>query len=120
LKDGEEVNILPKDLGHSEIYAQNVKFSPNGRYFTLISEQDYVVHSTHKFVNSGFGNAVNFEWSFGQDYAVRTTDGSIKIFRNFTEDKSYKTDYENSNLFGGKLIGISGPDFISFYDWEEF
>jgi len=23
-------------------------------------------------------------------------------------------------LFGGRLIGVSGPDFITFYDWENF
>ena len=23
-------------------------------------------------------------------------------------------------MFGGKLIGISGADFVTFYDWETF
>lgn len=120
LKDGEEISVPPKDLGTSEIFSQQVKFSPNGRYFTLASDSDYVIYSTHKFVNTGFGAAVNFEWSNGQDYATRSADGTIKLFKNFTEDKSFQTDYENSDLFGGKLIGVSGPDFISFYDWENF
>ena len=92
---------MPKDLGHSEIYAQDIKFAPTGRYFTLCSESDYVVYSTHKFVNSGFGAAVNFEWSTTNDYAVRTKEGSIKVFKNFVEDKTYKTEYENEDLHGG-------------------
>ena len=119
-KDGDEVSVIPKDLGHSEIYAQNILFSPTGRYFTLCSDQDYVVYSTHKFVNSGFGTAANFVWGSSNDYAVRTKEGTIKIFKNFNEDKTYKTDYTNEDLYGGKLIGISGGDFVSFYDWDNF
>jgi len=30
LKDGEEVVVNAKDLGSSEVYAQEIKFSPNG------------------------------------------------------------------------------------------
>jgi len=30
MKDGEEISIVPKDLGSSEVYAQEIKFSPNG------------------------------------------------------------------------------------------
>ena len=123
-KDGEEIMTIPKDLGSSELYAQSIKFSPNGSYFTISSESEYVIYSTHKFVNSGFGRALNFEWSSTSDYAVRTYskgEGNIiKIYKNFTEGKSYTTDYENSDLFGGKLIGISGPDFFSFYSWDNF
>lgn len=42
------------------------------------------------------------------------------MFKNFTESKSYKTDYSSSDIFGGKLIGITGTDFVTFYDWETF
>ena len=75
-------------------------------------------------MNSGFGKAVNFEWSMTQDYATRSLQKGkhavIKIFKNFSEGKSYVTDYENKDLFGGKLIGVSGTDFFSFYGWDNF
>jgi len=51
LKDGEEVVANAKDLGSSEVYAQEIKFSPNGWYFAMCSESDYVIYATHKFAN---------------------------------------------------------------------
>ena len=45
LKDGEKVSgVGTKDLGHSEVYAQVVKVSPNGRFFALCSDTDFVVY----------------------------------------------------------------------------
>ncbi len=51
LKDGEEVQVVAKDLGSSEVYAQEIKFSPNGRFFTMCSESDFVIYAAHKFAN---------------------------------------------------------------------
>lgn len=51
MKDGEEISIVPKDLGSSEVYAQEIKFSPNGWFITLCSDSDYVVNAIHKFTN---------------------------------------------------------------------
>jgi len=71
-------------------------------------------------VNTGFGTATHFAWGQGQDYSVRTSDSTIKVFDNFQEKHSFKTDFENEELFGGNLMGITGPDFISFYDWNSY
>lgn len=123
LSDGEEVDPKFKDLGHSEIFAQDIKFAPNGKYFALCGDSDYVIYSTFKFNNSGFGHAVDLVWGQDNDYAVLNDHNTIQIFKNFVEDKSYKTSFKNHGIFGGKLIGVStkqGGSSISFFDWETF
>lgn len=123
LNDGEEVEPKFKDLGHSEIFAQDIKFCSNGKYFALCGDADYVIYTTFKFNNSGFGHAVSFVWGQDNDYAVMTEQGAIKIFKNFVEDKTYKTTFKSHGLFGGKLIGVStkqGASSISFFDWDTF
>ena len=49
-KDGEKVipqNV--KDLGVSETFAQDVRFSPTGRYFAVIGDTDFVIYAYPKF-----------------------------------------------------------------------
>ena len=123
LKDGEEIEPKFKDLGHSEIFAQDIKFSPNGKFFALCGDSDYVIYSTFKFSNSGFGHAVELVWGQDNDYAVMTEQGVIQLFKNCIEDKTYKTAFKGHGIFGGKLIGVStkqGGSSISFFDWENF
>ena len=123
LTDGDEIEAKFKDLGNSEIFAQDIKFAPNGKYFALCGDSDYVIYSTFKFNNSGFGNAQALIWGQDNDYAVLTDQNSIKLFKNFNEDQIYKTNFKASSIFGGKLIGVStkqGGSSISFFDWENF
>jgi len=87
----------------------------------MCSESDYVIYAVHKFSNQGFGSGVAFEWSLDNNYATRQSDGTIKVFnKNFVEQKSFKTDFTNQEIFGGKLLGITSSDFITFYDWNTF
>jgi coatomer subunit beta' len=46
--------------------------------------------------------------------------GTVKIYKNFMEQKSFKTNFSNEGIFGGRLLGIKSKDFITFYDWEQF
>lgn len=43
-KDGEKIKPNVKELGHSEIFPQGVKFAPSGRYFAICGDTDYVVY----------------------------------------------------------------------------
>ena len=63
LKDGQKVKPIIKDLGHSETFAQAVKFSPNGRYFAVIGDNDFIVYSYPKFANTAFGNGNDLVWA---------------------------------------------------------
>lgn len=53
-------------------------------------------------------------------YAVRTDNGTVKVFKNFGEHKAFKTNFDNEGIFGGRLLGIKSKEFITFYDWENF
>ena len=41
----------------------------------------------------------------------------MKLFKNFKEVSSIKTNYAAEALSGGSLLGVRGPDFVCFYDW---
>ena len=41
----------------------------------------------------------------------------MQIFKNFQEKKTIKYSFSAESIYGGALIGISGNDFIVFYDW---
>jgi coatomer subunit beta' len=44
LKDGEKLKPNVKELGHSETFPQSIKFSPNGRYFAMCGDSDFVIY----------------------------------------------------------------------------
>ena len=44
IKDGEKLRPNVKDLGHSEIFPQGVKFSPSGRYFAICGDTEFVIY----------------------------------------------------------------------------
>jgi coatomer subunit beta' len=46
--------------------------------------------------------------------------GTIKIYKNFSEFKAFKTEQPSDGIFGGRLLGIRSKDFVTFYDWENF
>lgn len=43
----------------------------------------------------------------------------MKIFRNFKEVQAVKPGFSVERIFGGALLGITGADFICFYDWVQ-
>ena len=125
-KDGEIVipqNV--KELGISEMAAQSVKFSPSGRYFAILSENDFIIYTYPKYQNAAFGSATELVWStYGatdsHTYATRLENGTVKVYQNFAESKAFKTSFGNEGIFGGRLLAVKSKDFITFYDWEEF
>ena len=52
--------------------------------------------------------------------AVGYHDGTVKVYKNFSEHKSFKTNFNNEGIFGGRLLAIKSKEFITFYDWEHF
>lgn len=124
-KDGEAVrpqNI--KELGMSETAAKSVRFAPSGRYFAVLGDSDYIVYAYPKFNNVAFGSGQDLVWSSANPqtntYAVRSDNGTIKVYQNFEEYKAFKTNFANDGVFGGHLLAIRSKDFITFYDWTDF
>ena len=51
---------------------------------------------------------------------MRLENGTVKVYRNFSDYKAFKTGFANEGIFGGRLLAIKSKDFITFYDWDEF
>jgi len=51
---------------------------------------------------------------------VRTDNGTVRVYRNFTDYKAFKTSFANDSIFGGRLLAIKSKEFITFYDWDDF
>lgn len=126
-KDGELVkpqNV--KELGICEVNPSAIKFAPSGRYFAVMSENDFVVYTYPKYQNAAFGQANDLVWATDKaqeqahTYACRTENGTVKVYQNFAEYKAFKTAFSNEGLFGGRLLAIRSKDFVTFYDWEEY
>ena len=51
-------------------------------------------------------------------YAVRESNSTIKLFKNFKERKSFKPDFGAEGIYGGHLLGVRTSQGLAFYDWE--
>jgi coatomer subunit beta' len=121
-KEGEIIKPTFKELGRSETYAQDMKFAPSGRYFSVCGDSDFVVYAYPKFQNAAFGNGSSLVWSTenaGDNmFAILTEGNNVKIYKNLQEFKVFNTGFQIEGIFGGKLLAVKSADFISFYDWE--
>jgi len=108
----------------SEISAQNVRFAPSGRFFAVISDSDYIIYSYPKYSNAAFGSGSDLVWAStnisNHTYATRLDNGTVEVYSNFNRLKSFKTNFANEGIFGGRLLAIKSKEFITFYDWTEF
>lgn len=104
-----------------------MKFSPSGRFFAICGDSDFVIYQYPKFANAGFGTGNELVWASAgapvvsqNGYAVKSESGTVKVYKNFSEHKTFKTGFTNEGIFGGRLLGIKSKEFITFYDWEQF
>lgn len=111
-----------KDLGSCEIYPQSLLHSPNGRFVSVCGDGEYIIYTALAWRNKAFGQALDFVWAGkdnGNDYAIRESSTSVRLFKNFKE-KSGGLDFGFSaqGLFGGVLLAVKGADDVAFFDWE--
>merc|ERR1711934_816259 len=60
----------------------------------------------------------DFVWSYDSSmYGIRESASSLKVYKNFKEDKTIRLDYHAEGIYGGALFGVRTKDFICFYDW---
>lgn len=122
IKDGTPISIPSKDLGSCEIYPQTLIHSPNGRFVAVCGDGEYIIYTALAWRNKAFGSAQDFAWGSkdnSNDYAIRESAMSVKVFRNFKE-KSGGIDvgFQADGLTGGVLLGVRGQGGIGLFDWE--
>lgn len=120
LKDGQKLTIPPRELGNTEIFAQTLQHSPNGRFVTVCGDGEYIIYTALAWRNKAFGQAVGFAWALDSNsYAIREANSKVKVFRNFKERAGLvKVNYTTDGIFGGVLLSVKGMGFVVFYDWE--
>ena len=108
----------------SEISAQSVRFAPSGRFFAVLSDSDYIIYAYPKYSNAAFGQGCELVWATvnptSHTYATRLDNGTVEVYSNFARLKSFKTNFANEGIFGGRLLAIKSKEFITFYDWQDF
>jgi coatomer subunit beta' len=116
-KDGEIITIPPKQLGSSEVFPNKIMYSPNGRYFSILSDQEFIVSTSGVYRASCVGNCSDISWNEGDSFIIK--DGSsVKIFSNLKEEKSFKPGFSFDGVFGGPLFAIKTDEAIFLYDVE--
>jgi coatomer subunit beta' len=122
VKDGTPLSLPTKELGSCEIYPQTLAHSPNGRFVSVCGDGEYIIYTALAWRNKAFGQALDFAWGSkdnSNDYAIRESTTSVKIFKNFKE-KSGGLDvgFQAEGLTEGLLLGVKGQGGIGMFDWE--
>ncbi|KAL9105168.1 MAG: hypothetical protein Q9187_008786, partial [Circinaria calcarea] len=122
IKDGAPLSLPSKDLGTCEIHPQTLTHSPNGRFVSVCGDGEYIIYTALAWRNKAFGTAQDFAWGSkdnSNDYAIRESSISVKIFRNFKEKPGgMDVGFQAEGLSGGVLLGVKGQGGIGFFDWE--
>ena len=122
MTDGARLVLPVKDLGSCEIYPQSLLHSANGRFVSVCGDGDYISSTALAWRTKAFGSALDFAWGStdnSNDYAIRESPTSLRIFRNFKE-KSGGLDagFQAEGLSGGTLLGVKGQGGVGFFDWD--
>eukprot|EP00435_Cladocopium_sp_Y103_P033368 s2162_g8.t1 len=125
-REGEKVPLSVKDslskgdMGAAEVFPQYIAHHPNGRLFAVCGDGEFVIYTAQALRNKSYGPALEFVWAHSGAYATRDSNGKITVFQDFKESFSFKPQFNVEEIFGGRLLGIRGGDFICFYDWTEY
>ncbi|CAZ79731.1 unnamed protein product [Tuber melanosporum] len=121
-KDGEPLSLPSKDLGSCEIYPQSLLHSPNGRFVSVCGDGEYIIYTALAWRNKAFGQALDFVWGSREnsnDYAIRESQTSVKLFKNFKEKPGgLDVGFPADGLIGGVLLAVRGQGSVGLFDWE--
>ncbi|KAL9647775.1 hypothetical protein ABK040_001362 [Willaertia magna] len=115
----EHVTTTSKDMGCIDIYPEQMVYDHKGRFISAVGGGDFIIYTSISMRSKTYGNGEELVWSnqSGQ-YAVRTKQNEIKIYKDFKEVKVFKPFFNPKQIFGGHLLGICSNEFICFYDWD--
>ncbi|KAJ5501204.1 Coatomer beta' subunit [Penicillium expansum] len=95
---------------------------PNGRFVSVCGDGEYIIYTALAWRNKAFGQALDFAWGAkdnSNDYAIRESSTSVKIFKNFKEQSAgLDVGFQAEGLSDGVLLGVKGQGGIGFFDWE--
>lgn len=122
VKDNEPLVLPTKDLGSCEIYPQSLQHSANGRFVSVCGDGEYIIYTALAWRNKAFGQAVDFAWGSkdnSNDYAIRESSTSVKIFKNFKERPGgLDVGFAAEGLMSGVLLGVRGSGVVGLFDWD--
>jgi coatomer subunit beta' len=122
LKDNDPITLPTKDLGTCEVYPQTLLHSANGRFVSVCGDGEYIIYTALAWRNKAFGSALDFVWGSkdnSNDYAIRESSTSVKIYKNFIEKPGgLDVGFQAEGLSGGVLLGVKGQGGVGFYDWQ--
>ena len=121
--EGARIPLPPRELGSTEIYANAIVHSPNGRFVTVVGDGEYIIYTSLTWRNRAFGPGNSFAWGDDSNtYAVQEGKLKIKVYRNFREKKDGAPKgvgaFGIEGVHGGPLLGARGGGFVVFWDWE--
>ncbi|VDK41713.1 unnamed protein product [Anisakis simplex] len=118
-RDGERLSLSVKDMGSCEIYPQTLAHNSNGRFVVACGDGEYIVYTAMALRNKAFGPGLEFVWSSDpNEYAVRESATSVKLYKNFKESCTLRPDIAMEGIEGGPLVAARGASSLCFYDWE--
>ncbi|KAJ2310369.1 Coatomer subunit beta' [Coemansia sp. RSA 2705] len=126
LADGERMALAVKDLGSCDVYPHALRHSPNGRFVVVCGDGEYIIYTALAWRNKSFGSGQEVVWAQNSnEYAVRESTSSIRLFRSFKERPRPATSalaalgYSAEEIFGGSLLGVRGAGgTLTLHDWE--
>jgi len=88
----------------------------------VCGDGEYIIYTALAWRNKAFGPALDFCWGSrdnSNDYAIRESPTSVKIFKNFREKAGgLDVGFAAEGLMGGVLLGVRGSGFVGLFDWE--
>ncbi|GLB34322.1 putative the coatomer is a cytosolic protein complex that binds to dilysine motifs and reversibly associates with Golgi non- clathrin-coated vesicles, which further mediate biosynthetic protein transport from the ER, via the Golgi up to the trans Golgi network [Lyophyllum shimeji] len=121
--DGARIALSVKEIGTTEVFAQSLMHSPNGRFVTVVGDGEHITYTALAWRNKAFGNGISFAWAPDSNtYAVLENKVKLKVYKNFRERPGAGMKGAGSwaidGLHGGTLLGARGAGFVMFWDWE--
>ena len=120
-EEGEPLPLQIKELGTVDIFPQSLHHSPNGRFVTVVGDDEYVIYTALAWRNKSFGKCRDFVWGpDSNSYALINESGTVSFYKNFKEVTSWSIplNFDIEKLFPGTLLGVKSDGFLYFYDWE--
>lgn len=88
----------------------------------MCGDGEFIIYTALAWRNKAFGSALDFVWGSkdnSNDYAIRESATSVKIFKNFVQKAGgLDVGFQAEGLTGGVLLGVKGQGGIGFFDWQ--